>query len=142
MTYSRAPLERYEPADAGEDVSDRSRGATLALAIVGGIVGLHRFYVGKVGTGVLMILTAGGFGLWWLYDLIVITAGDFRDGDGRPVRRWEGAVGGAASPSGDRRVTQLTDQVDQLQREVGELAERLDFAERMLARQRERLPPS
>ncbi|MGH7701201.1 MAG: NINE protein [Gemmatimonadales bacterium] len=142
MTYSRGPVDRYEPADAGEEVSDRSRGATLALAIVGGVVGLHRFYVGKVGSGVLMILTLGGFGLWWLYDLIVITAGDFRDGDGRTIRRWEGAVGGVPVAPGDRRFTQLADQVDHLQREVGELAERLDFAERMLARQRDRLPPS
>ena len=44
--------------------SDKSRGVALALAIVLGVFGGHRFYVGKTGTGILMAATLGGDGLW------------------------------------------------------------------------------
>ena len=53
--------ESAEPA--GPQVSKRSRGLALGLSVFGGFCGLHRFYVGKVGTGVAMILTLGGCGI-------------------------------------------------------------------------------
>ena len=61
----------------------RSRGVALALSVLGGIFGLHRFYTGHTKTGVWMGLTLGGLGVWYLYDVIVIAAGDFRDSEGR-----------------------------------------------------------
>ena len=47
---------------------------------------MHRFYVGKIGTGILMVLTIGGLGIWTLVDMIIIITGNFRDGDGRLIK--------------------------------------------------------
>ena len=57
----------------------------LLLAFFLGIIGAHRFYVGKNGTAVLMILTLGGFGIWLLYDLIVIITGNFKTKEGNKI---------------------------------------------------------
>jgi TM2 domain len=113
------------------DPSDKSRGVATALAALLGPFGAHRFYVGKTGSGVLMATTLGGLGLWWLYDLIVVAAGDFRDVQGRRVSRWDPEVGDAQSTEA------LAQEVDALRAEVAELAERLDFAERLLAAPRD-----
>src|SRR5258708_21346411 len=63
----------------GSGESERLRGVALGLCIPLGVFGAHRFYVGKVGTGVLQLCTLGGRGLWWLYDAILIASGEFRD---------------------------------------------------------------
>jgi hypothetical protein len=53
-----------------------------------GIFGAHRFYVGKIGTGFLQLVTIGGLGIWWLIDMILILTGSFRDSDGRTIDVW------------------------------------------------------
>lgn len=53
-----------------------------------GVIGVHRFYVGKVGTGVAQIFTLGGLGVWTLVDLIMLIVGAFRDKEGRVLRQW------------------------------------------------------
>lgn len=57
----------------------------LLLAFFLGFIGAHRFYVGKNGTGILMILTVGGIGLWVLFDLIIIITGNFKTKQGNKV---------------------------------------------------------
>ncbi|HJA13185.1 MAG TPA: TM2 domain-containing protein [Candidatus Mediterraneibacter merdipullorum] len=60
-------------------VSRKSRVTALLLCIFLGGLGAHRFYVGKVGTGILYLCTAGLFGIGWLIDIIRIVVGSFRD---------------------------------------------------------------
>jgi TM2 domain-containing membrane protein YozV len=119
--------DRHSP-----EPSDRSRGVALALATLLGPFGAHRFYVGKTGTAVAMLLTLGGLGIWYLYDLILIAGGSFRDAQGRLITRWD-----PEQASGDpelRREVFL--ELDALRGEMAELTERLDFAERLLAKPR------
>ena len=52
-----------------------------------GSFGAHRFYVGKVLTAILLILTIGGFGIWTLIDFIMILTGSFTDKDGNALDR-------------------------------------------------------
>jgi len=69
-------------------VSPRSRTVAAVLAFFLGVIGIHRFYVGKIGTGVAQILTAGGLGIWTLIDFIVILVGSFKDKEGRVLSNW------------------------------------------------------
>ena len=59
--------------------------ATLLLSLFFGGLGVHRFYVGKVGTGLLMLFTLGGLGIWALIDLIMVIVGKFTDGEGNLI---------------------------------------------------------
>jgi hypothetical protein len=122
----------------GTDSSDKSRGVALALAVFLGVFGAHRFYAGKVNSGILMACTLGGMGIWYLYDCILVGAGQFRDADGRLIRRWDPEI----LESGERISGEVMEELEALRHEVAELAERVDFAERLLAKpQGERTPP-
>jgi TM2 domain-containing membrane protein YozV len=120
-----------------EEPSEKSRGVALALATVLGPFGAHRFYVGKTGTGVLMAVTVGGLGIWWLYDMIVVASGSFRDANDRLVRRWDPEE----APRGGVLPSEVMDELDLLRHQVAELAERVDFTERLLASPRPEKDP-
>lgn len=130
----------YDEGDQpiGPEISERSRGVALVLCFFGGFLGLHRFYAGKIGTGIAQIFTFGGMGVWWLYDFVLVATGEFRDMDELRIRRWGVEQTADSSGATMAQVRQLSDQVDMLQREMGELAERLDFTERVLAKQKDR----
>lgn len=129
---------------AGSKVSDRSRGTALALATVTGIFGGHRYYVGKVATGLLQLVTFGGLGVWWLYDMILIARGGFRDAEDKRVANWAEAESSAEAEGISReKLDLLLDEIDSLRSEMGDMNERVDFIERMLTSARERgaIPP-
>ena len=70
-------------------VSAYSRAIALIFVILLGVFGGHRFYVGRPGSAVAMILTLGGLGIWWLMDIVIVASGQFRDYEGKRVSEWE-----------------------------------------------------
>jgi len=74
-------------AAMGPGVSEKGFVPTLLLCFFLGVIGVHRFYVGKTGTGILQILTLGGLGIWALIDFIMIVVGKFTDKKGLPIKR-------------------------------------------------------
>jgi hypothetical protein len=118
--------------------SDKSRGIAFVLAMLLGIFGAHRFYVGKTGSGIGMICTFGGLGIWYLYDVIMIASGQFTDAEGRRLARWE-PDDDMALP--DDMSQEVLAEVEALRREVAELSERVDFTERLLMKPREDSAP-
>lgn len=66
--------------------SSKSWIAAVLLCFFLGNLGVHRFYVGKVGTGILWLLTFGLFGIGSVVDFIVILCGGFKDKSGAPVK--------------------------------------------------------
>ena len=65
--------------------SEKNWLTTLLLCILLGNFGVHRFYAGKIGTGILMLLTCGGCGIWTIVDLIMLIMGNFTDKDGNAI---------------------------------------------------------
>jgi len=68
--------------------SEKSRLVAFLLCTFLGYLGVHRFYAGKVGTGILWLLTGGLFGLGLLIDWILILVGSFKDDAGNEISNW------------------------------------------------------
>jgi TM2 domain-containing membrane protein YozV len=68
--------------------STKSRTVTLLLCFFLGCIGVHRFYVGKIGTGIIWLVTLGILGIGALIDLIMIIIGKFKDKEGNLITTW------------------------------------------------------
>lgn len=76
-------------ASPSTGMSDKRILPVLLFCFFLGYLGVHRFYVGKIGTGIAIILTFGGFcGIWPLIDLILIVTGNFTDASNRKITQW------------------------------------------------------
>ncbi len=69
-----------------QQTSEKSYIAMILLCFFLGSLGIHRFYAGKIGTGILMIITLGGLGIWTLIDFIMIIIGKFKDKEGMEIK--------------------------------------------------------
>lgn len=69
-------------------MSPKSRTVAALLCFFLGWLGIHRFYEGKVGTGILWLLTAGLFGIGEIVDFILILCGKATDKNGLPIKNW------------------------------------------------------
>ena len=68
-------------------MSDKKMVTACLLCFFLGGLGIHRFYVGKAGTGILMILTLGGLGIWIIIDFVMIVTGGFKDSEGKDLQK-------------------------------------------------------
>lgn len=69
-----------------QQTSEKNYIVMILLCFFLGSLGIHRFYVGKIGTGILMIITLGGLGIWALIDFIMIIIGKFKDKEGKEIK--------------------------------------------------------
>lgn len=94
-----AAMTSGAPPVISPSTSDKILLPTFLLAFFFGVFGAHRFYVGKIGTGILQLLTLGGFGIWMTIDWILILCQVFTDGDGRRITDWWHPSTGAPKPA-------------------------------------------
>lgn len=81
--------DTYEYRDSSnrrQPTSEKDWLVALLLCIIIGTWGVHRFYVGKIGTGILWLLTFGCFFVGWIVDIVMIASGSFTDADGLPLK--------------------------------------------------------
>lgn len=81
-----APPVVFNAAGEDQSVSDKTILPIVLFLIL--LPTVHRFYVGKIGTGLLFFFTIGGLGIWWIYDVIISITGNFTDKKGRKITRW------------------------------------------------------
>ncbi|PLX06499.1 MAG: hypothetical protein C0596_16880 [Marinilabiliales bacterium] len=81
--------QQQDPNQANTEVSEKEKTTALILCILPYFIqihGIHRFYTGHIGIGIIQLLTWGGCGIWTLIDLIKIISGKFTDADGKPLK--------------------------------------------------------
>ena len=77
--------EKYGGTPSNSEPSDKDFITTLLICVFLGGLGAHRFFVDKSDTGILMLVTLGGLGIWWIIDIILIVTGSFEDSEGRVI---------------------------------------------------------
>ena len=89
VSRDKKKASKEQSVDLSGEISPRKRLAASLLLVILGLFGGHRYYLGRKKSAVLMTITVGGAGLWFLYDLItMLIGGDMRDKEGRLVRKW------------------------------------------------------
>mgnify|MGYP005772432611 CR=1 FL=1 len=76
-----------------QPTKQRSFSITLLLCFLLGWLGVHRYYTGYVGLGILQTLTLGGCGIWSIIDLIAITFDRYKDSSGQPLEDYNKNLG-------------------------------------------------
>lgn len=89
MTPPSAPRAPRRPRKTDAAVSSRSWVAALILSLVVGWTGADRFYLGYSGLGIAKLLTAGGCGIWWFVDALLLILGQMKDADGLALEGQE-----------------------------------------------------
>ena len=90
--YSTAPngqpiiINNYTGPAHNPNDSEKNKWVAFLLCLFFGVFGFHRFYVGKIGTGIIWLLTLGWLGIGAFIDLIIILCGGFRDTYGKPLK--------------------------------------------------------
>ncbi len=67
--------------------SDKNKKTTLILCACGGMFGIHDYYLGKIGSGLIKTCTVNFCCLGWVLDLIKIAIGGYKDNVGAPIRQ-------------------------------------------------------
>ena len=87
ITQEEFDLQKEKLLNSSTTTSTTDWLTLFLLTFFVGVLGVHRFYVGKIGTGFLMLLTLGGLGVWFLVDLILVVTGQFTNKDGEKIPR-------------------------------------------------------
>ena len=87
ITQEEFDLQKEKLLNSSTTTSTTDWLTLFLLTFFVGVLGVHRFYVGKIGTGFLMLLTLGGLGVWVLVDLILVVTGQFTNKDGQKIPR-------------------------------------------------------
>ena len=89
VIVQQGPYQPYQQHAYGQvPISPLSRTVTLILCMFFGYFGVHRFYSGSIGLGILYLFTYGIFGIGIFIDFIVILVGSYRDSNGRLISNW------------------------------------------------------
>jgi TM2 domain-containing membrane protein YozV len=84
-TEAQIKAEKEHKEHQKKEPSDKDFITTLLICVFLGGLGVHRCFVDKMGTGILMLVTLGGLGIWWIIDIILIVTGSFEDSEGRVI---------------------------------------------------------
>ena len=87
ITQEEFDLQKEKLLNSSTTTSTTDWLTLFLLTFFVGVLGVHRFYVGKIGTGFLRLLTLGGLGVWFLVDLILVVTGQFTNKDGEKIPR-------------------------------------------------------
>lgn len=87
ITQEEFDLQKEKLLNSSTTTSTTDWLTLFLLTFFVGVLGVHRFYVRKIGTGFLMLLTLGGLGVWFLVDLILVVTGQFTNKNGEKIPR-------------------------------------------------------